>query len=50
MLLVSSRYRDQRVAVDDACAHCSERIRIVVDHGVLSEVSPPGVGVFRGGT
>jgi hypothetical protein len=50
MLLVSSRYRDQRVVVDDACAHCSERIRIVVDHGVLSEVSPPAVGVFRGGT
>lgn len=50
MLLVSSRYRDQRVVIDDACAHCSERIRIVVDHGVLGEVSPSSVGVFRGGT
>lgn len=50
MLLVSSRYRDQKVVMDDACAHCSERIRIVVDHGVLSEVSPSSVGVFRGGT
>lgn len=50
MLLVSSRYQDQRVVIDDACAHCSDRIRIIVDHGTLAEVSPMGVGVFRGGT
>ncbi len=50
MLLVSSRYRDQRVVIDDACAHCSERIRIVVDQSELSQLSPPSVGVFRGGT
>lgn len=50
MLLVSSRYRDQTVVIDDACAHCAERIHIVVDQGKLSEVSPSSVGVFRGGT
>ncbi len=50
MLLVSSRYRDQRIVIDDACAHCAERIHIVVDHRTVSEVDPSTVGVFRGGT
>jgi hypothetical protein len=50
LLLVSSRYKDQKVVIDDACAHCAERIRIVTDHGALAEVTPPNVYVFQGGT
>lgn len=50
MLLVSSHYADQRVTIDDACAHCTDRIRIVFERGELVEVTPPEVIVFRGGT
>lgn len=49
MLLVSSRYADQRVTIDDACAHCTDRIRIVFEHGELIEVTPPETIAFRGG-
>ncbi len=50
MLLVSSRYADQRVTIDDSCAHCTDRIRAILENGELVEVSPPETMVFRGGT
>lgn len=50
MLLVSSRYTDQQVTIDDSCAHCTDRIRIVFEYGELTEVTPPETMVFRGGT
>ena len=50
MLLVSSRYKDQKVVIDDACAHCAERIRIVVERGAVTEFNPPTLFVFEGGT
>jgi hypothetical protein len=50
MLLVSSRYRDQKVTIDDSCAHCVERIRITIHRGELVEVNPQGVYVLLGGS
>jgi len=50
LLLVSSQYRDHRVILDDACAHCVDRIQIEVDHGMLLRVAPPETVVYRGGT
>jgi len=50
LLLVSSQYREHRVTLDDACAHCVDRIYIEVDHGQLVEVTPPDTVVYRGGT
>ncbi len=50
MLLVSSRYADQRVTIDDSCAHCTDRIHIVFERGELVEVIPPETMVFHGGT
>jgi len=49
LLLVSHRYADQRVVVDDACAHCTDRIRLVFNRGELVEASPPQTYVYRGG-
>ncbi len=50
MLLVSSRYADRTVTIDDACAHCTDRIRIVFERGQLVGVAPPETMVFEGGT
>lgn len=50
LLLVSSQYSDERVILDDACAHCVDRIHIEVDHGQLVQVDPPETVVHRGGT
>jgi len=50
MLLVSSRYADQRVMIDDACAHCTDHIHIVFERGELVEAIPAETVVFRGGT
>ena len=50
LLLVSSQYREHRVTLDDACAHCVERIHIEVDRGNLVQVYPEEAIVYRGGT
>lgn len=50
MLLVCSRCADRRVTIDDPCAHCTDRIRLVLERGELVELTPPEVIVFRGGT
>jgi len=49
LLLVSSRYRNQQVVIDDACAHCTDRIRLVFDGGEVAEVTPPETYLYRGG-
>lgn len=50
MLLVSSRYADGRVTIDDSCAHCTDRIHIVFERGELVEAVPPEAMVYQGGT
>lgn len=50
LLLVSSQYKDRYVALDDACAHCVERIHIEVDHDKLAQVRPEESIVYQGGT
>lgn len=49
LLLVSSQYANQRVIIADACAHCTDRIRLVFDRGELMAVTPPETYVYRGG-
>jgi hypothetical protein len=49
LLLVSSQYKDHHVALDDACAHCVERIHIEVDHGRLAQVRPEESIAYQGG-
>lgn len=50
LLLVSSQYRGRSLTLDDACAHCVDRIRIEVEDGKLSHLSPEETIVYRGGT
>ncbi len=45
----SSRYRNQRVLIDDACAHCTDRIHLIFDRGEIVEVSPRETYAYRGG-
>ncbi|MBX5491044.1 MAG: hypothetical protein IRZ14_07780 [Chloroflexi bacterium] len=49
MLLVSSEHAAERVAIADSCAHCTDRIQVVIDHGQIISVEPPETLVFRGG-
>jgi hypothetical protein len=49
LLLVSSEHTAERVAIDDSCVHCTDRIHAVIDHGQISVVEPPEALVFRGG-
>jgi hypothetical protein len=48
--LVNSQYKDHRIKLDDACAHCSERIHLEADHGEVTSISPNDAVVHRGGT
>jgi hypothetical protein len=50
LLLVGSQYRQRLISVDDACAHCVDRIRIEADHGRLVRVEPLETVVYQGGT
>jgi len=50
LLLVSSQYKENRLTLDDACAHCIERIHIQVDKGEIVQVEPPETVAHRGGT
>jgi hypothetical protein len=49
LLLVSSDYSDRRVVVHDSCAHCTDRIVVVIDRGQIVTVDPPDALVFHGG-
>jgi len=49
LLLVSSNYTNQRVVIEDSCAHCVERIRLVIENGRLTVVDPPETYVVQGG-
>ena len=49
MLLVSGQYQGRSLTLDDACAHCVDRIRIGVENGKLAHVCPGETVVYRGG-
>ncbi len=50
LLLVSSQYKEHYVTLDDACAHCVDRIHVEVDRGNLVHVDPEESIVYWGGT
>ena len=50
LLLVNSRYRGNRIKLDDACAHCAERIHLEANNGISTQVTPEDAVVHRGGT
>jgi len=48
--LVNSQYRSNRIKLDDACAHCAERIHLEANNGTVTQVTPEDAVVHRGGT
>ena len=48
-MLVSSEHTAERVIVDDACVHCTYRIRVVLEGGAVAAVEPSEALVFAGG-
>jgi len=50
LLLAGRTYRGHRVVLEDACHHCWERIRIVMEEGQVVEAVPEEPIVYRGGT
>jgi hypothetical protein len=49
LLLATSEHAAERIAIADSCAHCTERIHVVIDRGRIVGVEPPEALVFRGG-
>ena len=50
LLLASRLHSEETVSLDDACAHCVNRIHLVITHGQVIEASPEAPLVYRGGT
>ena len=48
--MVNSQYKEHRIMLDDACAHCAERIYLEADHGNVTNIYPKAAVVHRGGT
>jgi len=49
MLLVSSKYADQKVVIDDSSPEGTARIHVVFDKGKLESASPASTILFLGG-
>ena len=49
MLLVSSKYSDEKVAIDDSSPEGTARIHVVFDKGKLESASPSSTILFLGG-
>ena len=47
--MVNSTYQNDTVEIEDACAHCTRRIRMKFERGKIVKVAPPDALVFRGG-
>jgi len=43
---VNSQYRGNSIKLDDACAHCAERIHLEANNGIVTQDAV----VHRGGT
>ncbi|MED5588962.1 MAG: hypothetical protein VX581_08965 [Chloroflexota bacterium] len=48
--MVNSRCRSNRIKLDDACAHCAERIHLEANNGIITQVTSEDAVVHRGGT
>ncbi len=49
MLLVSSKYANEKVTIDDSSPEGTTRIHVVVDKGKLVSADPSSTVLFRGG-
>ncbi len=49
MLLVSSKYADQKVVIDDSSPEGTARIHVVFGKGKLESASPASTILFLGG-
>ena len=38
--MVNSQYRGNRIKLDEACAHCAERIHLEANNGIVTQVTP----------
>jgi len=47
--LVNSQYREHRIKLADACAHCADRIYLEAYKGSLTQVLPEEAIVNMGG-
>jgi len=48
LLLVNS-LSENKVKIEDSCAHCSERISVVIDKAKMTKLEPESVFIQRGG-
>jgi len=48
--LVNRRYRGNHIKLDDARAHCAERIHLEANNGIVTQVTSEDAVVHRGGT
>ena len=49
MLLVSSKFANEKVAIDDSSPESTARIHVVFDKGEMASAEPPSTVVFAGG-
>ncbi|HXG93029.1 MAG TPA: hypothetical protein VNN73_11780 [Blastocatellia bacterium] len=49
MLLVSSKFANEKVTIDDSSPESTARIRVVFDKGKLASADPPTTVLFMGG-
>ncbi len=49
LLLVNSTYSSDIVKIEDTCAHCLQRISMVIERGRVTQISPAQTVVFWGG-
>ncbi len=48
LLLVNS-LSENKIKIDDSCAHCSKRISVVIDKAKITTLEPESVFIQRGG-
>ncbi|GAC1543890.1 MAG: hypothetical protein NVS2B7_17890 [Herpetosiphon sp.] len=49
LLLAGSELAHERIDLWDACAHCTDRLHVVIEGRRVLQVEPPDAVVFRGG-
>ncbi len=49
MLLVSSDYPEERIEIEDSCAHCLDRISVAIENAKVTSATPDPTYAFYGG-
>lgn len=49
MLLVSSDYPEERIEIEDSCAHCLDRISVAIENAKVTSSTPESAYAFYGG-